>query len=190
MDRPGTVPRCVFECYAPVPKITMTCSAEATAAVVYELASYRSPNPSFLRGGGNAGRVLRDLRWEATALGAPQSWSPSLKSVVRFMLAARQPVFIFWGPDHICLHNDGFSEFSDQNAPYVVIGQPGRDAWRASWSTIGPLLDSVIHEGKSWIENDPGSIDNDDLATSHWQYRYQPIPDPVAPRGVGGVLVA
>lgn len=164
--------------------------AAAAPAASCELASDRPHPLSFLSDGGNAGRVLRDFAWENTALGAPRCWSPPLKSTVRFMLTTRRPVFVFWGPDHICLHNDGFSEFSDLARPHTVIGSPGRDVWQASWGIIGPLLDSVLREGKFWMENDPGSIDNADLALSHWQYRYQPIRDPGAQSGVGGVMVA
>lgn len=148
----------------------------------------RPEDLSFLREGGDAGKALREVAWEETPLGKPQHWSPALKSIVRFMLTTRHPVFVFWGADHVCLHNDGYVEFLDP-ASGEVLGRPGRDAWKSTWGMIGPLVDAVMRDGKSWAENDARSIDNDDLKAAHWQYRYQPVPDPTSVLGVGGVLV-
>ncbi len=155
-----------------------------------DLATAARPDAlAFLRDGGDAGRALRDVAWAETPLGMPQHWSPALKSIVRFMLTTRHPVFVFWGPDHVCLHNDGFSEFLGPEPSGDVLGRPGRDAWQSTWGMIGPLVDAVMRDGKSWADNDAGSIDNDTLKATHWQYRYQPIPDPASALGVGGVLV-
>ena len=36
--------------------------------------------------------------WARTPLGPMESWSPSLKMMVRFLLANRFPLLLWWGP--------------------------------------------------------------------------------------------
>ena len=67
-----------------------------------------SSSPSFLAGGGEMGQRIRDFPWETTPLGPPAGWRPTLKAMVRMALTTRHPIFIFWGPEHICLYNDGY----------------------------------------------------------------------------------
>lgn len=150
----------------------------------------RRPNyPLFLRDGGEAGKALRETDWSATLLGAAPNWSPALKAAVRMMLTTDHPVFIFWGPEHVCLHNDAFDELLDPELPRHCFGLPGRDAWKDTWGTIGPVIDAVMRNAKSWHDYGAGSIEHRALKDFDWRCRYQPVIDPTVASGIGGVLV-
>ena len=44
---------------------------------------------AFFEGGGEMGARMRAFDWAATALGAPDAWPQSLRTVVRIMLDSR-----------------------------------------------------------------------------------------------------
>jgi hypothetical protein len=56
-------------------------------------------------------RRMRALDWSRNPLGNPQDWPQNLKTSVRIMLTARQPMFVWWGEELINLYNDGYGAF-------------------------------------------------------------------------------
>ena len=52
-------------------------------------------------GGGEMGALMRALDWSQTPLGPPEIWSPSLRMMVRILLANRFPLLLWWGPDYV-----------------------------------------------------------------------------------------
>ena len=150
-----------------------------------------TPDLSFLVGGGDMGRRIRDYPWETTALGPPAAWRPTLKAMVRMALTTSHPIFIFWGPTHVCLYNDAYRASLGPEKHPSILGMPGRQAWDEVWTIIGPQIELVMAgEGATWHENQlvpilrRGSIED-----VYWTYSYGPIDDPTAEHGVGGVLV-
>jgi hypothetical protein len=56
---------------------------------------------SWLEGGGEMGALIRALDWSTTPIGPAESWSPALRMMVRFLLANRFPLLLWWGPLHL-----------------------------------------------------------------------------------------
>ncbi len=48
----------------------------------------------FLAGGGQVGALMRSRDWSASPLGPPESWPPSLRTVVGLLLQSRFPMFV------------------------------------------------------------------------------------------------
>jgi PAS domain S-box-containing protein len=149
------------------------------------------PAPAFLSGGGEMGQRMRALDWAATPLGAVQGWPAALRITLRILLSTQHPVFLFWGPQHVCFYNDAYSRSLGPEAHPAMLGTTARQAWREIWDVIGPQLDSVMAGGPAtWHENQlipitrHGRLDN-----VYWTYSYGPVDDDTAPRGIGGVLV-
>ncbi|HEX6273234.1 MAG TPA: ATP-binding protein [Polyangiaceae bacterium] len=90
-------------------------------------------------GGGTAGAIIRELDWTRTGLGAPRSWPMSLLAQVRAMLATRQPMCVFWGPDLVKLYNDGFLPILGEKHP-AAMGQRAQECWSEAWPIVGPQL--------------------------------------------------
>ena len=59
-------------------------------------ASARAYAAEFLSGGGEMGRRMRAIDWAHTPLGALEHWPTSLRTVMRILLTARQPMLLFW----------------------------------------------------------------------------------------------
>jgi signal transduction histidine kinase/ActR/RegA family two-component response regulator len=102
--------------------------------------------------GGEMGARQRAVDWSKTPLGPLEHWPQSLKTCVRVVLTARQPMSVWWGPELITLYNDAFLRLLDDEGP-APLGQPASVLWRASWAQIGPRAEASVcgHEG-TWSE--------------------------------------
>ena len=145
----------------------------------------------FLAGGGAMGQRIRAYPWARSPMGEPQLWPQALRTAVRVMLTTQHPIFIFWGPQHICLYNDAYSRSLGPEKHPSMLGAPGRESWKEIWPVIGPQIEQVMRgEGATWHENQlVPIIRHGALQDVYWTYSYSPIDEPESPHGVGGVLV-
>ncbi len=146
---------------------------------------------SFLKGGGEMGALIRAHDWPATPLGRPESWPQSLKTTTGLMLNTEHPMFVFWGPEHLCFYNDGYRPSLGPEKHPTMLGAKGKIVWAEIWDIIGPQIGQVMAgEGATWHENQLVPIvRHGRLDEVYWTYSYSPIHDEAAPNGVGGVLV-
>jgi PAS domain S-box-containing protein len=143
----------------------------------------------FLDGGGVMGARMRALDWSQTALAAPDGWSPTLRVMVRFLLANRFPLLLWWGPQYVSIFNDAYRPILGAKDS-TALGQPVSECWSEIWHVLKPLIDTPFDGGPAtWIEdlfleiNRYGFIEE-----THFTVAYSPVPDEIAPRGIGGVL--
>jgi len=145
---------------------------------------------SFLRGGGEMGKLTREFDWAATPLGAPETWQQSLRSAVSIVLNSRFPMFIWWGPDLIQFYNDAYrpSLANDGKHP-LALGQRGEDCWPEIWPVIYPLIRQVLDGGDAtWSEDQLIPIyRNGRMEDVYWTFSYSPLLDDGG--SVAGVLV-
>ena len=149
-------------------------------------------NPiAFLEGGGEMGSLIRHYDWEGSRLGRPERWPQPLRTVARLLLSSGHPIFIFWGPDHICLYNDSFVASLGPESHPAMLGQPGKAVWEDIWDIIGPQIDQVMSGGgATWHRNQLVPITRHGRREDvYWTYSYSPIDDDTAPNSIGGVLV-
>ena len=146
---------------------------------------------AFLQGGGEMGEHMRAFDWASTPLGAPQTWPTQLKTAVRLLLSTRHPMFIWWGPQLIQFYNDAYRLSIGPERHPSALGQPGRECWEEVWNLIGPQIEHVMQgRGAIWKENALVPITRNGVREDvYWTYSYNPIDEPDAPHGVGGVLV-
>jgi hypothetical protein len=105
----------------------------------------------FLADGGETGALMRSHDWSDSPLGAPETWPPSLRSVVSLMLTSRFPMFVAWGPELAILYNDAYAPILGTRHPHAM-GHPFREVWPEIWDDIEPLVaramigESTFHE--------------------------------------------
>jgi hypothetical protein len=97
----------------------------------------------FLSGGGEMGELIRSLDWSKTPIGAPDTWSPALRALVRILLVNRFPMLLWWGPDYISLYNDAYTPVLGQKHPWA-LGMPVRECWSEIWDVLKPLIDTPV----------------------------------------------
>ncbi|SEL06788.1 PAS domain S-box-containing protein [Roseateles sp. YR242] len=147
--------------------------------------------PAFLTGEGEMARLIRARDWSRTALGAPATWPSGLRAMVRLLLTTCHPALIFWGPEQLCLYNDGYRRSLGHDKHPSMLGLPGREAFPESWQVAEPQIRSIMNGGPStWRLNHLIPLLRDGvLEDVYWTYSFSPIDDETAPHGIGGVLV-
>ncbi|RYJ39102.1 MULTISPECIES: PAS domain-containing protein [Flavobacterium] len=147
-------------------------------------------NYSFLANGGEMGQLTRAKDWSKTAVGPIELWPQSLRTTLGILLNSKFPMFLFWGPDHICFYNDAYrpSLGNDGKHPYI-LGEKGAEYWPEIWDFIKPLIDQVLDKGEAtWHEDQLLPIyRNGKMEDVYWTFSYSPVNDENG--NTNGVLV-
>jgi signal transduction histidine kinase/DNA-binding response OmpR family regulator len=135
------------------------------------------------------GALIRDYNWAATAVGSCESWSPSLKMMMSFLLANRFPLLLWWGADYISIYNDAYRPVLGAKHPNA-LGLPCRECWSEIWHVLKPLIDAPFEGGPAtWMEDLELELQRHGFTEeTHFTVAYSPVPDETAARGIGGVL--
>ncbi|WP_278021979.1 PAS domain-containing sensor histidine kinase [Flavobacterium ginsengisoli] len=137
-------------------------------------------NYDFLANGGEMGKLTRTKDWSNTAVGPVESWPQSLRTTLGILLNSKFPMFLFWGPDHICFYNDAYRPSLGNNGKHPsILGEKGADYWSEIWDFIKPLIDQVLQKGEAtWHEDQLLPIyRNGKMEDVYWTFSYSPVND-------------
>ena len=145
----------------------------------------QSSRPVF-HGGGEMGERMRAFDWARSPLGTPSAWSPALKALVDVTLAAKQPMYVAWGPDLTMLYNDAYIALLGSKHP-AALGAAFLDVWAEARHDLAPLVDQVfagdpVHMDDITLMVDRGGADRE----AHFAFSYTPVRD--ADGRVAGLL--
>jgi PAS domain S-box-containing protein len=142
-----------------------------------------------LTGESEIGTLMRSMDWSKTPIGDVETWSPALRMMVRFLLANRFPLLLWWGPRYCQLYNDAYRPVLGDKHP-GSMGQPASECFPEIWEVIGPLIDTPFNGGSAtWMDDlQLEYIRHDRLEEAHFTVAYSPVPDESMPSGIGGVL--
>ena len=148
-----------------------------------------TPARTWLQGGGEMGDLIRSLDWAATPIGPIESWSPALRMMVRFLLANRFPLLLWWGPQYVSIYNDPYRPILGNKHPWA-LGLPVSTCWSEIWHILQPLIDTPFKGGPATWNEDIGLEINRHgfVEETHFTIAYSPVPDETVPTGIGGVL--
>jgi signal transduction histidine kinase len=132
---------------------------------------------------------MRATDWSQTPLGPVETWSLSLRMMVRFLLPNRFPLLLWWGPDFLQFYNDAYRPVLGSKHPQY-LGRSVRECWSEIWNVIGPLIQTPFNGGPAtWMEDIFLEINRHGFVEeTHFTIAYSPVPDETAPNGIGGVL--
>jgi len=135
------------------------------------------------------GAHMRALDWEQTPLGPPDSWSPTLKTMTRFMLVNRFPMLLWWGPQFCQLYNDAYRPILGAKHPQF-LGRPTEECWSEIWEILRPLIETPFNGGPAtWMEDIELELNRYGFTEeTHFTIAYSPVPDETVASGIGGVL--
>src|SRR6188768_524669 len=147
-------------------------------------------NSDWLVGGGEMGALIREFDWGNTPLGPHSSWSPSLRMMVRFLLANRFPLLLWWGPQFIQIYNDPYRPVLGDKHPGRGLGKPVSECWNEIWHILRPLIETPFNGGApTWMDDILLQINRYGFVEeTHFTIAYSPVPDETVPSGIGGVL--
>jgi PAS domain S-box-containing protein len=145
---------------------------------------------AFLAGGGEMGERTRTYDWLNSPMGEPGTWPTSLRTLLHMMLTSRFPMLIFWGAELTTFYNDAFRPSLGNDGKHPSsLGQPGEQSWAESWSTIGPMIDSIMKGGEAvWFEDQKLPLFRDgQMGYAYWTYSFSPVINDTG--AVNGILV-
>src|SRR3954453_8136673 len=87
--------------------------------------------------------LMRTCDWSRSPLGAPDGWSPTLRSVFNLALDSKFPMFVAWGPELGFIYNDAYAEILAGKHP-AAFGGRFRDIWAEIWDNIWPLIEKAM----------------------------------------------
>src|SRR6185436_7706797 len=86
---------------------------------------------------------MRAHDWSRSPLGSPETWPPSLRTVVGLLLQSQFPMFVAWGDALGFLYNDSYVPILGTKHP-SALGRPFHDIWAEIWPDISPLIDAAM----------------------------------------------
>ncbi|MFN3659410.1 MAG: PAS domain S-box protein [Pseudolabrys sp.] len=134
---------------------------------------------------------IRAFDWSATPLGPQDRWPQALRWAVELIVGCGFPMAVRWGPALINIYNDAYADLLAERHP-AALGKPVADVWPELRDELSRLNLSILHgEREAFFDADHlWAIHRRGVpAEARFTISYSPIPDPAAPRGIGGVLV-
>lgn len=96
---------------------------------------------------------LRETDWTASGIGAPESWSVSIRTAIAICLMSNQPMQVAWGDGPTAIFNEAWARLLDLDPHLSVTAQSGRteidrvrrerEAISVSGFTYAPLVDDA-----------------------------------------------
>jgi PAS domain S-box-containing protein len=99
-------------------------------------------------GTGEMADRVRAYDWSSTPLGAIESWSKELLTIINLTLSSPSPARTMWGPELILIYNDAYRPIPGPRHP-EALGKSAREVYGESWPVVGPLLETALTTGKT-----------------------------------------
>jgi len=147
-----------------------------------------NPSLAFLAGNTATARLMREHNWADSALGSPEKWPQSLRSVVSLMLGSAFPMFVTWGPRLSLLYNDAYAEILGSKHP-AAVAQDFYTVWSDIRADIEPWVQRALSGDSFFIENLPLRMLRKGYEEDTWfTFSYSPVRDEAG--GIAGFYCA
>jgi signal transduction histidine kinase len=138
-------------------------------------------------GGGEMGRLCRELDWSRTELGPVASWPQSLKTAAGMVVAQGIAQNLCWGRDLLQIYNDAYREIMADKHP-AGLGRSVLWSWAEIRDEIEPLLHRVMGGETVFFQDLLLRVQRrGQLEDAYFTFSYSPVR--VEDGSVGGVLI-
>ena len=134
------------------------------------------------------GAAIRAFNWSATSLGPPESWPRTLRTCLRIMLASRQPMWVWWGPELINFYNDAYLTIIGGKHP-AALGRPARLVWSEIWDQIKERIEAAQAGESSYSEAEMLIMHRHGYdEETYYTFSFSPVPEEDG--SIGGLVCA
>ncbi len=104
--------------------------------------------------GGELAEEYAAVDWDASPLGRPETWSPTLRTTVDMMVRSRFPMTLLWGTEAALVYNQAYVELIQDKHP-AALGRPAKEIFPEAWDLISPMLEQVrTTQQATYLENE------------------------------------
>ncbi len=103
--------------------------------------------------GGDMGRLMGAMDWNATVLGPVKDWPTTLRAVLSAVLTHPMPMNLMWGPTAIQFYNDAYRDIIGDHHP-SALGKPAMQGWQEDAGDIESVLGEVSRAGAAVLVGD------------------------------------
>jgi len=103
--------------------------------------------------GGDMGRLMGAMDWNATVLGPVKDWPATLRAVLSTVLTHPMPMNLMWGPTAIQFYNDAYRDIIGDYHP-SALGKPAMPGWQEGAGDIELILGEVSRAGAAVLVGD------------------------------------
>jgi two-component sensor histidine kinase len=120
---------------------------------------------------------ISSFDWASTSLGPMDAWPRALRNVVSTVLASRQPICFWWGPELLQMHNDDYLPLLADRVD-SALGRPFRQVWADVWEGVSPFVEEAMSGRGTWAENLPLKVLRHGVfQETFWTFSYSPLHD-------------
>jgi len=133
----------------------------------------------FLSDNSEASELIKSIDWSSHEMGTVENWPPCLKVSLGLVTNSLQPMFIWWGKNHIQFYNDEYVKSFGKGKHPRAMGQKGEECWPEIWPVIYPQIQDVLTTRKpNWYVNQRlAMIKEEKIVDTYWSYGHTPIID-------------
>jgi two-component sensor histidine kinase len=111
-----------------------------------------------------------------------------MKTCLSIMLASRQPMWVWWGPELINFYNDAYLSIIGGKHPHA-LGQPAQKVWAEIWDQIQERIGAAMRGEASYSEAELLVMQRNGYPEeTYYTFSFSPVPDDEG--GVGGIVCA
>jgi PAS domain S-box-containing protein len=113
--------------------------------------------------------------WSRTALGPKAAWPASAATLVALILAAKQPMFLAWGPERLMIYNDAYAPLLGTKHP-GALGRPFFEVWHEAAESLRPLVDRVFAGDADYMHDFHIVLDRGEgMKDAYFTFSYTPV---------------
>jgi hypothetical protein len=122
-------------------------------------------------------RLIQNVDWSATTLGAIDDWPPELLLLFHLIILDPQPRILVLGPDCLLLYNEAYAEFVGEKHP-AAIGAPMQKVFPETYDMAMSILDEISATGRPSVERNfcLPMTKNGRLLEIHMSWVFVPFP--------------
>lgn len=122
-------------------------------------------------------RLVQNVDWAATSIGAIDDWPPELLLLFHLIILDPQPRILILGPDHLLLYNEAYAELIGEKHP-AAIGRTLSIVFPETFDYCSTILDEISKTGRASIEKNFSMplMRNGRLLEIHMSWVFVPFP--------------
>ena len=116
----------------------------------------------------NHARLVRDVDWASTSLGATDTWSPQLRLASNLVMTDPSAAILFWGEDCSIIYNEHYAPIIEAYHPWC-LGTSMFDSLKEYNEHIVPVINAVRRNGEAIYQKDlPLFLVRDGMLEEAW----------------------